>query len=1150
MKNFRFLSSLAVAGMLTTSIMGTTLAAEGDVQTRNLGTYKVADKSATAFILDNRYDKVTMGDLKASDTFKDKNITTEGPISNDTVLGTGSKFKVDDKEYVVVVYGDVNNSGTVSIDDVVKVAEMEAKLTDATDVEKEAADVANDDNKVTIDDVVKIAEYETGYTDKLVDPEPTMDKENPPVQSQYDFTVNGNNTVNDTNKATSKINIKSKNGRVEKETEFNLYYIDKNGKEQSTSVNDLKIAQFADESGKIDANLSSVVTAIVNTDEKEQEVTLVLKEKDSDKIVGTTTITINTICPEAVKISARRKGTEQAGLKFESKSGKDIAKVHYIISDNNTNIDEVADLMNTSYHADLKSTTVEGNKFDSILDWEALKNSTTSDKHYKVYFVVENTAGNLSKKVYQAVVPNDSSAAQAGQATGITVEDDLKVKFTAPENNVPDTYTIIVYNEAREVIAEVSVNKNSDGTEKNIASNVPEAGKYSITIVSDAKDDGSMSASEETEPVEFEVSQLAEVTGIHFETDEETDKVYLKWDEYSDAENEAFSGYTIKIYKYNPATKDYDRTEVSKKENVGTDLTEIELKNVNDSSTFTPDPNTRYKAVIFANSSKGKVKASEETETEKDYFNLDIASVIPADEKITDTSMKLPLTTTTDTKLKALGNKVTYDVEVWSKTSSAMAEEHFAREDVVRENVTVDENGDILIDGLIPNTEYKFVLVVHIDGDEAEGRSKISEATMKKTKKTLPSLEGKVVIKEAKSATDTEGGKIYSPDPSTLYVDGVSYSFSAPNYEDYYDPMGLLNGVPGVPAISNFIRSLNENDTIVSVTEKKVTIKVSEVATNGKDREINAGGKILELIGNTYEQDIKSVKGNASEVILNGGLFTVDKDSTSKFTLDAGAKVNTNISENSDKVSVNVVAGATATIDNIEIHSTAALDASLSIDSSDKRVLTVKEVGNDTISINNKSGEELTIVFEGDAKIGDTQVGKITIASDADVTIKASGGANVGAELSISTTNGSITIDKTTEDQLTGAKEVTVTTTAKNSDTPKTITARTKLTSPIDLNNKEILPYTFEQLKELKEKGTEIKDSTGATTAALSQTDIQSLSEEKLKQLVDYFNAFGSGLMNKGAKVSGVTANQDDVTITLPKGSEITLDSVTIGGLK
>ena len=38
--------------------------------------------------------------------------------------------------------------------------------------------------------------------------------------------------------------------------------------------------------------------------------------------------------------------------------------------------------------------------------------------------------------------------------------------------------------------------------------------------------------------------------------------------------------------------------------------------------------------------------------------------------------------------------------------------------------------------------------------------------------------------------------------------------------------------------------------------------------------------------------------------------------------------------------------------------------------------------------------------------------------------------------------------------------------------------------------------------------------------------------------------------MSIGAKVSEVSANQESVKITLPLGSAVTLDSVTIGGLK
>ena len=762
----------------------------------------------------------------------------------------------------------------------------------------------------------------------------------------------------------------------------------------------------------------------------------------------------------------------------------------------------------------------------------------TNNTKYVVNFVVENAVGNQSTVAYTPVVPKDSSAKQEEKVTDVVVDDSsdnqIKVKFTEPtEHSTVGGYTITIYNENEEVVAEVDASSSDATSGKDITDNIPEGGKYTVTVITKGGKDGASKASDETEPVEFEVSQLAEVTGIHFETDEETDEVYLKWDEYSDAENEAFNGYTIKIYKYNPVTKDYAGNPTKTKNIVDKALTEIKITEVD---SFAAEENTRYKAVISANSSKGKVKASKETETEKDYFNLVITNVTPTD--ITDTSMKLPLTTATDIKLKALGDEVTYDVEVWSKTSSSTAEEHFAREGV-RENVTVDESGKILIDGLKPNTEYKFVLVVHIDGNEAEGRSKISEATEKSTLKTLPSIEGRVVVKPVSDETKTNNNGI-GASVLDLLVNGEK--IEKVNFNKYYDPNSILKDNFAV----NLVNSLNNGDTIVSVTKEKVTIKPAQVATNGKDREINARGRVVEIIGNNYEQDIKAVTDNAKEVILNGGLFKVNKESTSKFTLENGVKVKTDISLQNEKINnVSINAGSTATIDDVEISSSATLNVTVYNDGNNNRALTINEVGNDTITINNKSGKKLIVEFAGDATIGENQLGKVTVESNADVIIRTKDKATVGADVSVSTTNGSIDISGRT---LTGAKEVTVTT--DKTATGKQIKARTKLTSPIALNNKEILPYTFEQLKELKDKGTAIKDSTGETTGALSQSDVKSLSEEELKQLVDYFNAFGSGLMNIGAKISGVSANQESVTITLPKGSEVTLDSVTVEGLK
>ena len=119
MKNFRFLSSLAVAGMLTTGVMGTALAAT-DVPTEPVGicSQVINNKKIIPFILANRDDEITVKDLVNS-SLKLTDIKVNGTVAAETtVLKTGDEITATKdaktETYTIVIYGDVNKDGKVS----------------------------------------------------------------------------------------------------------------------------------------------------------------------------------------------------------------------------------------------------------------------------------------------------------------------------------------------------------------------------------------------------------------------------------------------------------------------------------------------------------------------------------------------------------------------------------------------------------------------------------------------------------------------------------------------------------------------------------------------------------------------------------------------------------------------------------------------------------------------------------------------------------------------------------------------------------------------------------------------------------------------------------------------------------------------------
>ncbi len=1059
------------------------------------------------------------------DKYSAKGLSISPVLSGNTVA-TGSKVKIDnDKTLDVVVYGDINGDGLVDISDAQIITQRFLDGPEFNRLESIAGGIAGNDSSIDISDAQRLTDFmlnpedyaDSGFIDNTVLPEEVIE---PTQQEQYNysFTINGNNMINDTNSSTSKINITIPNGRAEEETTFKLYYVNSKGEDVEISASNLKIAKYADESGEIQVSFSSYINNFVASN-KESKVTLKLKiaNTDTDKVVATTEVAVNRIHPETVKVNAWREGTEHAKLQFEAKAGSDIVKVHYIISDNNTNASSVGDLMNTRYHPNLKTITVENNKFNNILEWDALENSTTSGKNYKIYFVVENAAGNRSTNVLTAVVPNDSNGKIEGKVTNLSVNDSLSATWSAPKEGAPTNgYIVTVYDESGKVVGENTTTSSS----YSLGNIVKNAGKYSVTITSKGNTDGSSSSSEETEPVEFEVTQLAKVTGLKFVVDQtDSSKVSLKWDEYSEKTNTVFKSYTIKIYEYDSNKGEYKSSAKVTKTNISKDANEIKL----DELPLTADVNTRYKAEIQAISSQGKVIASEATSTTKDYLKLSVA-LTSGD--IADT--KVALSYSEIATVEKLG-EVTYDVEVWSEVESETSVKHYELANI-RKNVTKDEDGNIVVDKLEPGTNYKFILVVHIDGDEAEGRSALSNQIT--TKKTLPSIDGLIVTKAMPATAEAGKGKIYVG-ASEIWIDGVKVTTE--NKSSFYDPDKLLVN----DYIEKLVRSLKDNDTIVSLTEEKVTIKVANVATNDTARSINVGStRILEIQGNIYEQYLRIGTTEAKEVILSGdnALFSIDYfNNSAPIKVSDGVKL---VSKDTNAFKVTVLANAKATINEIDISSSGDLEISETLNT--KHELKIKSAGNNTININNHSKKELEVTFMDEAAIGDFQLGKITVNSNAKITIKANEESTVGADISVTTENGDIDI---TDDKLTGSKNVIVSTN-KNSD-KITIKANTKLKAPIDMSSTEIeiMNYTVEQLKDLKENSKTIKGSSLTKSMLITCS-----SDEDYQAIVDYFNAFGSKLQAFGKAKVKVTKDSYSVEISIPAESEITLTDIE--GLK
>ena len=127
---------------------------------------------------------------------------------------------------------------------------------------------------------------------------------------------------------------------------------------------------------------------------------------------------------------------------------------------------------------------VENNTFDKELEGVTLVNNSLN----KLYFVVENAAGNLStagtaNQTYEVVVSNDTNGKQEEKVTDLAVneaEEALNVTFKEPtDKSTVSDYTIVVYDENGEVVKEIpGVSKSTGTVTKDISSEIKKAGKF------------------------------------------------------------------------------------------------------------------------------------------------------------------------------------------------------------------------------------------------------------------------------------------------------------------------------------------------------------------------------------------------------------------------------------------------------------------------------------------------------------------------------------------------------------------------------------------------------------------------------------------------------------------------------------------------
>ena len=186
-KDFRFLKSLALTGMLATTILGTVAYADTenkDVKTEPIGIFDklVTDtKKVVPFVLTNRADYISKKDIEESTEFQNKTVLFDREVQDDTILHTGDTFKVDGTNYTILIYGDVNQDGYIDVFDALTIQEnvFECNL---TNTQKVAANVIVADNSdMDVFDALAIQQYSGEFRETIPDKIPEKEETQTPI---------------------------------------------------------------------------------------------------------------------------------------------------------------------------------------------------------------------------------------------------------------------------------------------------------------------------------------------------------------------------------------------------------------------------------------------------------------------------------------------------------------------------------------------------------------------------------------------------------------------------------------------------------------------------------------------------------------------------------------------------------------------------------------------------------------------------------------------------------------------------------------------------------------------------------------------------------------------------------------------------------
>ena len=1105
-KNYRFLSSIALTGMLATSIMGTTVnAATPSVDVIGVCSNVLSSKMVPV-VVKNGADSVTITDIKNSGKFDIVSV-----LDANAPLKTGSKFKVKDgTEYTVVVYGDANKDGSVDAFDALYI--QENAFNEFKGEEKVAADVIRKDNSgVDTFDALRIQEYAGGAQTRITDEPHTPDSDPVVTDSNYTIKVNENGFINNQNDTATKVELKLAKTYDEAKT-LKVKITDSENNEV-TPTPSITILEHTD---------TFVVDNIDTTGFVDGKITIELVD-ENDTVVGKTTTTRNTVTPVAAKVSTTRPSTKSAALSLENGSeDSDIVKVYYkVLAANDSTATET--LKNVT---DSDSVAVSGNKLTN----KVVSNNLSNADYYKLAYVLENSYGSKSEVLYTTIAKDVEGTEQEKEAMSIKVPDLANTQDFTWTGEANKTYVVTLYRNGS-IVGEAEVDSGastacttngatllSDNT-TTLASKMNKAGKYKIDIVTKGDDNGTTKASNLVSSSEVEVKQLQEVTNIAFSINENGDRV-LSWKDSVNRKDDV-KDYTIQLLRLNKDGK-YEAKTKNGTTIAPYTVTEAEMEKgevVLSGSTVAVEDNEVYTAEIIAKAKNGQYAIVDSEKAVSNGFYAIVSNTFTVT-NVTENSETLNLKDIT-----VNGKNPTYKVEIYKIVKEDDTVLGSATKSVYVETRNVQlVDKKIELNNLESNTLYAIKLIAEVD--DVKG-----ETAYIAINRTTPVIKNLTKVSKVDEAKDVKGTIYYkqAENANVAYIDGKEISKND-NYATTFTNM------------LSVIEALHANDEI-SIAGETVEVTMASGAsstTDALDFGATTKGMTIVITGNDRQRAIKTasaeadqpakvtLKGtkaifgtkdlNAKEIVLNNDVEVVITDTTAKNYL--------------------VSAGATVIINGVEIKA----DKETKIKASGKNIEVEVDKGttNNNITFKNLNtreyaNKEVEIKFVGKDANPSIYAGTIRIESvGGKVTVKQSNMSVAGVKLDVVVEDAEVDM---TEAFPADNKTITMTVT-DITDVKATSDATIEVVPQKDIPAELKTAVTTTPL-ELKDYGVEeiAKDILGYVAGADGEyTEAQIETATEVKEFIDAFE-----VNNKGVQITFTTKG---VEMTFTKNGTVVIKGI------